>query len=226
MNLGTVHSKELSIRRAAEKYNISKSTVGYYCKRHSFQSIILASNPTIKRKNAKQIFSRTQEEEIAEYLQSCCLLNHGLTPHETRKLAHQYAVANTVKSPASWIARQEASRDWFTAFLKRNQVLSIRKPEATSQARAAGFNKVSQTVSAERGVNVTMLVFVNAIGSTTPPVFVFPRKKPNPDFIKGGPTGCVGLVHESGWMTAENFLVSINKAKTSVVDIRQSLQSH
>lgn len=64
-------------------------------------------------------------------------------------------------------------------------------------------------MSAERGVNVTMLVFVNAIGSSTPPVFVFPRKKPNPELINGGPTGCVGLVHESGWMTADNFLVSL-----------------
>jgi len=37
--------------------------------------------------------------------------------------------------------------------------------------------KVQQTVSAEHGVNVTMLAFVNAVGATIPPVFVFPRKK-------------------------------------------------
>jgi helix-turn-helix, Psq domain len=137
-----VHSKELSIRHAAENLNLSKSTVGFYCKRHTLQSIISATKPTIKIKHNPQIFPKTQEEEIVQYLQSCCLLNHGLTPHETRKLAHQYAEANNVKTPASWITHQEASRDWFTAFLKRNPVLSIRKPEATSQARAAGFNKV------------------------------------------------------------------------------------
>ena len=58
-------------------------------------------------------------------------------------------------------------------------------------------------------MNVTMLCFVSASGSSIPPVYVFPRKRPNPELIKGGPPGCIGLVHESGWMTGENFLVSL-----------------
>lgn len=48
-----------------------------------------------------------------------------------------------------------------------------------------------------------MFAFVNAAGGITPPVFVFPRKKPNPQLIKEGPGGCLGLVHESGWMTGD-----------------------
>ena len=68
---------------------------------------------------------------------------------------------------------------------------------------------MSQTVSAERGVNVTMLCFVNGVGGNIPPVFVFPRKRANKELIKGGPVGCIGLVHESGWMTADNFLASM-----------------
>ena len=34
-----------------------------------------------------------------------------------------------------------------------------------------------QPVSAERGTNVTMLTFINALGGTVSPVFVYPRKK-------------------------------------------------
>ena len=54
-----------------------------------------------------------------------------------------------------------------------------------------------------------MLCFVSASGLSTPPVFVFPRKKPNPQLINGGPPGCIGLVNESGWMTGKNFLEAL-----------------
>lgn len=54
-----------------------------------------------------------------------------------------------------------------------------------------------------------MLAFVNAVGATITPVFVFPRVRPNPQLFAEGPIGCLGLVHESGWMTAEIFLTSI-----------------
>ena len=67
---------------------------------------------------------------------------------------------------------------------------------------------MQQTVSAERGVNVTMLAFVRADGGNVPPTFVFPRKKVIPDMFKDGPIGCLGLAHESGWMTGENFYKS------------------
>ncbi len=48
------------------------------------------------------------------------------------------------------------------------------------------------------------VAFVNAVGGTIPPVFVFPRKK-----TKSSAIGSLGLVHESGWMTSENFLAAL-----------------
>jgi hypothetical protein len=56
-------------------------------------------------------------------------------------LAQAYAERNSIITPSSWKTNQKASSDWLTGFLKRNAKLSIRKREATSQARAAGFNQ-------------------------------------------------------------------------------------
>jgi helix-turn-helix, Psq domain len=135
-----VHTKQCTIRGAAEKYNLSKSTLGFYCLRNPLKSI--ENHPIKKPHHHSQILSVQQEQELSDYLKYSCILNHGLTPKETRQLAYKFADANALKFPPSWIVNKEASRDWFTAFLKRNPTLSIRKPEATSQARAAGFNRI------------------------------------------------------------------------------------
>lgn len=69
-------------------------------------------------------------------------LNHGLTPSDTRKLAYSFAKSNNIKMPSRWEVNEEAGKDWFSSFLRRNSRLSIRKPETTSQARAAAVNHV------------------------------------------------------------------------------------
>ncbi|KAF6040969.1 hypothetical protein EB796_000686 [Bugula neritina] len=57
-------------------------------------------------------------------------------------LAFDYAKANNISTPANWIKDGMAGLNWFSNFILRNS-LSVRKPEATSLARQAGFNKVA-----------------------------------------------------------------------------------
>ena len=60
---------------------------------------------------------------------------------------------------------------------------------------------------------MTMCLGVNAIGNAIPPLFIFPLKKYNPAFLKGGPIGSIGASNKSGWMQSEflNFMEHLVK---------------
>lgn len=68
-----------------------------------------------------------------------------------------------------------------------------------------GQKQVGQVTSAERGTLVTVCCGINALGNSIPPFFVFPRVNMKDIFLKGGPPGCSGDAHPSGWMTAPSF---------------------
>jgi len=70
-----------------------------------------------------------------------------------------------------------------------------------------GIKQVGAVTSAERGVLVTLCCAVNALGHAIPPMFIFPRVRYHERLVDGGPAGCIGASHKSGWMTKENFLV-------------------
>jgi len=70
-----------------------------------------------------------------------------------------------------------------------------------------GVKQVGAATSAERGQLVTLCCAVNALGHALPPVFIFPRVRYHERFVDGGPPGCIGVSHKSGWMPQENFLI-------------------
>lgn len=68
----------------------------------------------------------------------------GLTMIDFRKLAFQLAEINGCSHRFNQADRM-AGQNWMNSFLLRHPDLIIRKPEATSGARAMGFNKVAYT---------------------------------------------------------------------------------
>ena len=82
-----------------------------------------------------------------------------------------------------------------------------------------GAKQVGAIVSAERGQLVTLCCAVNAVGNSVPPMFIFPRVNYRNNFVNGGPVGCVGTAHPSGWMTAAGFLTFL---KHFVAHVRPS----
>ena len=61
---------------------------------------------------------------------------------QVRRFAYQLATRYSCKFPASWDKKEMAGKDWFRGFMRRNQALSIRRPEATSLSRATSFNRL------------------------------------------------------------------------------------
>ncbi|KAJ8932510.1 hypothetical protein NQ314_014602 [Rhamnusium bicolor] len=58
-------------------------------------------------------------------------------------LAYDFAKASNCNHPDSWDNLHMAGTDWMKSFMRRHPTLSLRKPENTSIARIAGFNKES-----------------------------------------------------------------------------------
>lgn len=83
-------------------------------------------------------------------------------------------------------------------------VTTVHKPPKVISIK--GQKQVGQATSAERGQLVTMCNFVNAVGNTIPPVYIFPRVKFKTPMLNGAPPSSLGLSYQSGWMTSDNFL--------------------
>lgn len=66
---------------------------------------------------------------------------YGLTTTGVRKLAFEYGTRLEVEMPSNWSEYSLAGKDWLHGFMKRHTNLSLRKPQATSLARATSFNR-------------------------------------------------------------------------------------
>ncbi|XP_041364096.1 uncharacterized protein LOC121379517 [Gigantopelta aegis] len=132
-----VRDKEITLTDASETYSIPKTTL--------FRRVRKDGEPgDVAQKGLgrfRPVFSQQQEKDLADYLLFMESRLFGLTLKEFPQLSFQFAVRNHVEHPFNMELKM-AGEDFVYGFLKRHQMLSLRTPEATSAARAAGFNKV------------------------------------------------------------------------------------
>ncbi|XP_046383032.1 uncharacterized protein LOC124172345 isoform X2 [Ischnura elegans] len=89
---------------------------------------------------SRLIFTAEQEKCLADYLITCSKLCYGQSTRNTRELAYEMAVVNSIQVPKNWHDDSAAGLDWLRLFLKRNPNLSIRQPENCSLSRCTSFN--------------------------------------------------------------------------------------
>lgn len=88
------------------------------------------------------VFSAPQEEDLVLKILDQEQRFYGLSTRDIRSLAYQLAVKNNITHPFS-TKTELAGLDWLQGFRRRHPEISLRTPEATSAARAQGFNHVS-----------------------------------------------------------------------------------
>ncbi|XP_053593752.1 uncharacterized protein LOC128667486 [Microplitis demolitor] len=134
-----VNQGEMGYLAASKAFGVPKTTLR---RRSNFyklnNDIEFVSSKGLPRKFTP-VFSPVQESELVSYLKDLESRLFGLSSFEVRILAYQLAEKNQIKHP---FVNGVAGEDWLQGFLKRNPTLSLRKPESTSAARAAGFNRI------------------------------------------------------------------------------------
>lgn len=125
--------------KASKQFNVPKSTL-----ERRFKAKNKYATGSLKILGGrKTTFPLQLERQLVEYVKNMETMLFGLTSRSIRSLAYQLAVKNKLKHYFN-SGNEMAGWDWLRSFLKRNK-LSLRLPEATSAARARGFNKEAVT---------------------------------------------------------------------------------
>lgn len=131
--ISAVRSKRMGWQMAAKAYQVPATTLRRRAEKGHTSKGYLGGHITT--------FSRELEKQITEHLQELEVRFFEMTTTDLRELAYQIAVAK--KLPHRFSSENKmAGLDWLRGFRKRNPTISLRVPEATSAARARGFNKV------------------------------------------------------------------------------------
>lgn len=136
-----VIEQRMSIRKAAQFFKLSKTLIGCYVKKHKeAENVEFIYQP---HNDVKRVFTDQEEEQLVNYCLKASKFHYGISKEEFLKLAYGYGIVLNKAYPQAWNETKMAGKTFYQYFIKRHQNLSLRKPEATSLARATAFNKTN-----------------------------------------------------------------------------------
>ena len=134
--LNAVETAQMGYKKAAKGYGVPRNTLK---RRHlGIHKNAKGSSKILGSYTA--VFSADIERELVQYILTMEGMMFGITCKEVRGLAFEMAERNNIPHP---FKNGVAGKDWLQGFMSRHPELSLRQPEATSVARAHGFNRQS-----------------------------------------------------------------------------------
>jgi len=130
-----VNKGDMGIKNASRVFNVPKTTL---------RRRVRGKNKRVSgsRKDLggrAPVLSEEAEQDLVAYIIQMEEMFFGLTMEDVRRLAYQLAERNGMLPPND--SRDSFGQDWLKGFLKRHPEITPRTPEATSAARARGFNR-------------------------------------------------------------------------------------
>lgn len=136
-----VIEQRMSIRKASEAFQVSKTLIGRYVKKQKeAEGGEFVYEP---HNDVKRVFTDQEEKQLVDYCLKASKFHYGISKEEFLKLVYEFAVLLNKPYPQVWNENKMAGKTFYQYFIKRHQNLSLRKPEATSLGRATAFNKAN-----------------------------------------------------------------------------------
>lgn len=90
-----------------------------------------------------QVFTPSQEKQLAEYIKKSSKFFFGITVKDIRSMAFKATKIMEIPTPESWVKKEMAGIDWYYSFMSRHNRLTLRTPEQISANRIKSFNRES-----------------------------------------------------------------------------------
>lgn len=134
--IAAVEREEMGWLLASKTYNVPQATL----RRRARNKNKFVNSVEKGLGRFRQCLDESMENDLVNHVLEMESRLFGVTCLDLRQLAFQIAEANGVEHSFNR-ERQIAGKDWLEGFRRRHPELAIRKPEATSLARAQAFNK-------------------------------------------------------------------------------------
>lgn len=135
-----VKRDKMPFATAAKQFNVPRNTL----KRRVLEKNRDATDDKKILGKYRMVFTDDQELELCQHIIDMEQRFYGVTQSNLRNMAYSLATKNNIPHTFNE-EKKMAGKDWLAGFKKRHPHITLRSPEATSLARAQGFNKVNVT---------------------------------------------------------------------------------